>query len=179
MKVFQSLSSGIRSITGSSSVKTGYNAKFVLELIIYSKFDIICLRHTKKSNTMKKPLSSANNMFGNSKNEGTLTFFAYYDGKEDEWIGVCMEMDIVKVGKTLKEVQENLMGAVLSVLDLVAAGKLSVDVLNKPAEQEYWDIFVGITERPKKTKKKKMKVHPAVINVTTAQDVYSKDFCLA
>lgn len=80
-------------------------------------------------------------MMKNSKERGFLTLLIHFDPKESAYVGVCLQMNIVKVGKDQKQVENELKETVDTVLKLVRCGDLSEKVLNHRAPDEYWNMF--------------------------------------
>ncbi len=75
----------------------------------------------------------------NTYRQGSVTFYIYPEGKK--FVGVCLELDIVEEADNLKSVEENLLDAVKTHLGGVIKNRLSEDLLNRPAPNEYWEKF--------------------------------------
>jgi len=110
-------------------------------------------------------------MYGNSKKKGGLTFFIYF--KDKEWVGVCLEMDIVKVGTNREEVEKDLLSSTFSIIQLVMDGKLSEKVLNKPAPNEYMKMYLDAFD------KKNVPRSDVIAYRKPIKNILSNDLCLA
>lgn len=65
----------------------------------------------------------------------------YKDLQEKMYVGVCMQMNVVKVASDPARVEKELQEAVDAILTMVKKGKLSEKVLNNKAPEEYWQLF--------------------------------------
>ena len=75
----------------------------------------------------------------NTKEKGFTEFFFFKKGKK--WTGVCLTFDIVESGDDLKSVKESLLEAAQLHLEAVVKNKMSDDLLNRYAPEEYWKMY--------------------------------------
>lgn len=72
----------------------------------------------------------------NTKNEGILRFFIYRE--KDHYMGVCLDLNIVEVGKDLDDLKKSIIEAAFGYIQVVNEHNLSDEHLNKPAPKAYW-----------------------------------------
>jgi hypothetical protein len=90
----------------------------------------------------------------NTKEKGVLHFVFYKDG--DDYVGVCLNFDIVEYGKDLKELQKSVQEAAQSYLLAVNKKKASDDCLNICTDKKHLKVlseiknFMELKERSKK-----------------------------
>ncbi len=75
----------------------------------------------------------------NTKKKGT--FYYLFLKEDDDYVGICLNLNIIEYGKDLDELQKSLREAAFSHLEAVRKHNLSDEYLNIPAPQEYWDMF--------------------------------------
>lgn len=86
----------------------------------------------------------------NTKKGGTLEFLVY--GQGTSYIGVCLTLDIVEEGNDPKNLMESIVESATGHVKLVQSKNLNDALLNRPAPQEYWDVYNKILgELQKKT----------------------------
>jgi len=88
----------------------------------------------------------------NTKKKGIYRFFIYYDKNDKEFVGVCIELGIIKVGKDPEEVQEDLNNAALGYIKAVVKDNLPDKLLNQEPPKKYLDIYKQIIEASAKRK---------------------------
>jgi len=101
----------------------------------------------------------------NTKEKGVFYFLILKDKDNDDFIAVCLNLDIVEYGKNPETLKESITEAAFSYLEAVRAKNLSDDNLNKFAPDKYLNSFldeVDILERtvsksPKPKKKESVK----------------------
>lgn len=107
----------------------------------------------------------------NTKKKGRVTVFTFRRGKK--FISVCLELDIVKEGINPEVLGRDMREAVEGHIEAVLRGKLSDDLLNRPAPaaywKEYWAFVEGLRARPKRGVR--IKAHAGTVNVLTIADL--------
>ena len=98
----------------------------------------------------------------NTKEKGILRFLVYFDPKDNEFIGVCMDLGIIKTGKNPINVEKDVTEAAMGYVETICKEKLSDKLLNQKPPKEYIEIFnnyITITSGAKEftslTKRKK------------------------
>lgn len=84
-------------------------------------------------------------MSQNTKKKGMLRFFIYYDKKEKEFVGVCVDLGIIKCGDNPYFVEKDLKEAASGYLETVTKENLPDSLLNQKPPQEYIEIFHKIS----------------------------------
>ena len=87
----------------------------------------------------------------NTKNKGLLEFLIYPE--RGKYVGVCLTLDIVEEGKDSIKLMESIREAAAGHVLLVIKKKLSDDLLNRPAPNEYWDKYFRALEELSSRKK--------------------------
>lgn len=90
---------------------------------------------------------------GNTKKKGILRFLIYFDQRDEEFVGVCMDLSIIKCGKNPEQVKMDLVNASLGYVETVCKENLPDSLLNQKPPKIYVDIFkqfISITEGSKK-----------------------------
>ena len=78
----------------------------------------------------------------NTKNFGLIEFLVYKD--KTKYIGVCLTLNIVEEGKDPQKLMASLKEAAIGHILLVARKKLDNNLLNRPAQKKYWNIYFKI-----------------------------------
>lgn len=94
-------------------------------------------------------------LINNTKKEGMLRFLVYFDPKDFEFVGVCMDLGIIKCGKNPKQVEQDLIEASVGYVETVCKDNLPDVLLNQAPPKEYIDVFnnyMAIAEGTKKYK---------------------------
>ncbi|MFH0838028.1 MAG: hypothetical protein V1880_02070 [Patescibacteria group bacterium] len=89
----------------------------------------------------------------NTKGEGILRFLVYFDPKDQEFVGVCMDLGIIKCGKNPKQVEQDVLEAAFGYVETVCKDNLPDKLLNQKPPKEYIDVFdnyISITDGSKK-----------------------------
>ncbi|MBI4121777.1 MAG: hypothetical protein HY461_00440 [Parcubacteria group bacterium] len=86
----------------------------------------------------------------NSKNQGLLRFFTYFDPKEKEFVGVCIELAIIKTGENPYFVKKDLEEAAFGYVETVCNRQLPDSLLNQALPKEYEDLYHEILEMSRK-----------------------------
>lgn len=89
----------------------------------------------------------------NTKKSGVLHFLIYKE--ENDYVGVCLNLDIVEYGRDPELLTESIEEAARSHIGAVIKHNLSDDLLNKPAEAKYWKKLKQL--QPSKLTKKPTK----------------------
>lgn len=76
-------------------------------------------------------------MTTNTKQQGTLHFFTYFDVAQDTYIGVCFELGIVKEDSDPKALRQELLEAAVGYVEAVDKNALPDELLNQRVPQEY------------------------------------------
>ena len=76
-----------------------------------------------------------------TKKESLLRFFIYYDKKEHEYVGVCIDLGIIKCGENPYHVEQDLVDAALGYVETIEQEELPDYLLNQKPPQEYLTIF--------------------------------------
>lgn len=84
-------------------------------------------------------------MSQNTKKKGMLRFFIYYDKKEKEFVGVCIDLGIIKCGDNPYYVEKDLTEAAMGYIETIGKENLPDTLLNQKPPQEYLDIFEKIS----------------------------------
>jgi hypothetical protein len=113
----------------------------------------------------------------NSKNSGVLRFFVYFDKKDKEFVGVCVDLGIIKVGNDPYEVKKDLENATMGYLEVISTNSLPDYLLNQRPPKKYMDMFNAIQEGLKTREVKK-----STFDLSTVQSTFFKnvnDLCHA
>ncbi|MBT6300863.1 MAG: hypothetical protein HOJ15_00350 [Candidatus Jacksonbacteria bacterium] len=94
----------------------------------------------------------------NTKHSGLLRFFVYFDNSDKEFVGVCVELGIIKTGKDQSRVRKNLINASIGYLETLHENDLPDYLLNQYPPKQYMDIFESIQAASTKREIKKSKV---------------------
>ena len=84
----------------------------------------------------------------NTYEKGRARALLYKEG--DEFVGVCLDLDILVRGKSIKKVWSCLKDMVESYIENALHNKLPDKVLNRPAPKKYWDKYRDFIEHEKK-----------------------------
>ena len=85
-------------------------------------------------------------MTKNTKKNGILRFFIYYDKKEKEFVGVCVDLGIIKCGDNPYYVEKDLTDAAMGYVEMIEKENLPDNLLNQKPPHEYLEIFVKISD---------------------------------
>jgi hypothetical protein len=80
-------------------------------------------------------------MTTNTKQQGALHFFTYFDVAQDTYVGVCFEVGIVKEDSDPKALRQELLEAAVGYIEAVGKNDLSDNLLNRRVPQEYENIY--------------------------------------
>ncbi|MFH1412539.1 MAG: hypothetical protein ABIG10_00720 [bacterium] len=94
----------------------------------------------------------------NTKKNTILRFFIYYDEKEKEFIGVCVDLAIIKVGNDPRKVKDDLINASFGYAEAVCNQNLPDKLLNHKLPKEYLDVHNFICNAISKKQLKEFKV---------------------
>jgi len=103
----------------------------------------------------------------NTKRKGKFTVFTY-EYKENHFIGVCLEFDLIIEGETVIGAMKNIFSASTDYLRVIIKNDLNDKLLNLTPEQKYLREYAGLLKRRAKKiekierseKKKKGKLIP-------------------
>ncbi len=91
-----------------------------------------------------------NLIFNNTFEKGRVTYLILKE--RDNYVGVCLEFDLVVSEKTFEEAKESIVDYARLWLKNAAKNHLSEELLNRPAEKKYWEAYKEIlTAEEKKT----------------------------
>ena len=83
----------------------------------------------------------------NRKSKGLLKFFVYFDKKDQEYVGVCVDLCIIKTGQNPYVVENDLKEASMGYIEAVSRDKdFSDKLLNQKLPEKYQNIFDMIIE---------------------------------
>jgi hypothetical protein len=101
----------------------------------------------------------------NTKRKGKFTIFTY-QYRENHFIGVCLEFDLITEGETAIEAIKNIFSASINYLRTIIKNDLNDKLLNLTPEQKYLREYTRLLkgrakkiekiERPEKKKKEKL-----------------------
>lgn len=77
----------------------------------------------------------------NTKKQGSLRFFTYFDVAQDTYIGVCFEAGIVKESKDPEALRKELLEGAVGYVEAVMKADLPDHLLNQRVPQEYEEIY--------------------------------------
>ena len=77
----------------------------------------------------------------NTKKEGVLRFLIYFEPKDSEFIGICMDLGIIKTGKNPVLVEQDVTEAAMGYVETVCKENLSDKLLNQKPPKEYIEVF--------------------------------------
>lgn len=86
----------------------------------------------------------------NSKKEGKFTIFTY-QYRENHFIGVCLEFDLITEGKTATESMRNILIASVDYIITIRKNNLSDKLLNLTPDQKYLKAYVRLLKGRTKT----------------------------
>lgn len=89
-------------------------------------------------------------LFNNTYKKGTVTALIYKHKSDKYFTGVALEFGLVIKAKTLNAARECLFDVVDNYLKNVQENKLSEELLNRPADIEYWKVYKQALEESKK-----------------------------
>ena len=89
----------------------------------------------------------------NTKKNILLRFFIYFDKQEQEFVGVCVDLGIIKAGTDPDQVEKDLDEAALGYIQNIVKDKdFNEDLLNQEPPKEYMDIYneiIDVSQRRK------------------------------
>ena len=91
------------------------------------------------------------NVTFNTKQEGVFHFL--YLQRKSDYIGICLNLNIIEYGKDLKRLEGSLEEAAFSHLEAVRKGNLDDKYLNTSAPKKYWDRYFAECKRVEKIEK--------------------------
>lgn len=113
----------------------------------------------------------------NTKHRGSLTFFIFKEKKTDDFIGVCLELAIVKEGTRLDVVRRHLEEAAKGYVTAVCKNNLSDDLLNQKPPQAVTKILEGFLRsvdsktRDQSTRVRRPALESAVLSTRQVADL--------
>ena len=87
---------------------------------------------------MAKATFSSNN---NTKEKGILRFLVYFEPKDNEFVGICMDLGIIKTGKNPVLVEQDVTEAAMGYVETICKEQLSDRLLNQKPPKEYIEVF--------------------------------------
>lgn len=116
----------------------------------------------------------------NTKKKGILRFFVYYDKKEKEFVGVCIDLGIIKSGSDCEEVKKDLTMAARGYVETIIKDNLPDALLNQKPPRMYLVIFKRLLNAMQKRRGDNMK---SPIDMSSVQTFFQllpvKELCLA
>ena len=85
--------------------------------------------------------------FNNTYKKGHLTYIAFPNN--GKYLGVCLEFDLSVEGDTLEEAKDKIQDYARLWHKNVVKNRLSEELLNKPADKKFWNIYNKILEAEK------------------------------
>ncbi len=70
-----------------------------------------------------------------------MRFLVYFEPKDNEFIGVCMDLGIIKTGKNPLQVEQDVTEAAMGYVETVCKENLSDKLLNQKPPKEYMEVF--------------------------------------
>ncbi|MDO8472139.1 MAG: hypothetical protein Q7S64_03280 [bacterium] len=113
----------------------------------------------------------------NTKERGILRYLIYKDTRADEYVGVCVDIGLIKVGTNNANVKRDLINASKGFVRTVCEQNLSNGLLNQQPPQQYMDIFNEIVESYKLKR-----INQATKDIINEADTFSRtlpSLCLA
>jgi len=89
----------------------------------------------------------------NTKRQGTLAYIIYKDIKENIYVAVCLNFNLVEYDKDPEKLRKSIQEAALSYLKAVRKKNLPDDYLNLIPDRKYLDILKTIQPRKISIKK--------------------------
>jgi hypothetical protein len=77
----------------------------------------------------------------NTKQRGILRFFIYFDKTDREFVGVCVDLGIVKTSNDPNRLKQDLESAAIGYLEVINKNNLPDYLLNQKPPKIYIDIF--------------------------------------
>lgn len=77
----------------------------------------------------------------NTKEKGVLRFLVYFEPKDNEFVGICMDLGIIKTGKNPTQVEQDVTEAAMGYVETICKEKLSNKLLNQKPPKEYIEVF--------------------------------------
>ncbi len=104
--------------------------------------------------------------FNNTYESGRVTFIIFKDKKIDRFIGACLEFDLEAEAETSSEAQSKIQDYAKLWLENVRENKLSEELLNKSAPEEYWDLDKEL-EAQRKSREKIINNYTSSVRIPT------------
>ncbi len=111
----------------------------------------------------------------NTKKAGSVRLFFFQEKKK--FIGVCLELDIVKEGTELERLRSHLREAVEGYVEVVCKERLPDELLNRPAPKKYWDRYASFVSSLEATGRQTS--HPRVHQLRTLDVLPLRELCTA
>jgi len=89
-------------------------------------------------------------LFNKHLSEWLTNLFLF--GRDKDFTGVCLELDLVVDGQSLSEVDEKLRDLSHGWVEHIIEKKLPEELLNKPAPIKYWKCLKGFEQTASKVK---------------------------
>ena len=112
----------------------------------------------------------------NTKRRGVLRFFIYFDQADKEFVGVCVDLGIIKTDNDPYRLKQDLENAALGYVEIVYKNKLPDYLLNQKPPKKYLDIFQDILSAIEAKEKSRYRVD---LNETQTFFRSVKDLCPA
>jgi len=77
----------------------------------------------------------------NTKKQGVLRFFIYQDGKTKEFVGLCIDLGIVKFNKNLVKLKTDLDEAAKGYVETIIKRNLDEKLLNQTLPAGYLNLY--------------------------------------
>ena len=87
-------------------------------------------------------------LFNNTYKSGHLTYIAFPN--KGKYLGVCLEFDLSVEGDTLEEAKVKIQDYARLWHKNVVKNRLSEELLNKPADKKFWNVYKKILDAEKK-----------------------------
>lgn len=87
--------------------------------------------------------------FNNTYASGSLTFLFLKEKNSKRFLAVCLELDLEADADSLSDVEDMIKDYANSWLENVRENKLSEELLNRSAPQEFWNIANALEEERK------------------------------
>ncbi len=82
----------------------------------------------------------------NTKSNGNVEQVVFYRPEDSCWVGVCLTFNLIVEGSDQDAVSSELRKLSLDYIKFVRENGLADSLLNRPAPQEYWDIYNAAKE---------------------------------
>src|SRR3989344_2204624 len=82
----------------------------------------------------------------NEKSKGVLSYFLFYDSREKEYVGICVELGMLRFGSDLNKLKEDLQNASKGYVETIIKNDLSENLLNQELPEEYKELYSKFIE---------------------------------